>query len=141
MTTAGEFFWNHLNRTCLIRSLDSNTNATMRKTKELSREIFNPNNTIPTVEHDVGSVMLWACFAASGADVLLKIKGLNKKKDYLQFFQDNLELSDRRLGFGHSWVFQQVNDLKHTLKVVQGWLNYWQNGEGTFRQILASHCV
>ena len=37
------------------------------------REACNPKNTIPTVEHREGSIMLWGCFAAGGTGALHKI--------------------------------------------------------------------
>ena len=67
--------------------------------------------------------MLWACSAANGTGALQRVNGIMKKEDYLQILQDNLKSSARRLGLGHSWVFQQHNDPKHTSKVVMEWLN------------------
>ena len=77
-------------------------------------EAFNPKNTIPTVQHGAGSVMLWGCFAASGSAALKKVNGIIKKKDYLQI----LKSSVRRLGLGCRWVFQQDSEPKHKSKVV-----------------------
>jgi hypothetical protein len=38
-----------------------------------------PKNTIPTVKHRGGSLMLWGCFAAGGTDALHKIDANMRK--------------------------------------------------------------
>ena len=37
-------------------------------------EAFNPKNTVPTVKHGGGSIMLWGCFTASGTGSLVHEK-------------------------------------------------------------------
>ena len=41
-------------------------------------EACKPKNTILTVKHGGGSIMLWRCFAVGGTDALLKIDGIRK---------------------------------------------------------------
>ena len=66
--------------------------------------------------------MLWGCFASSGTGELKKVDGIMKKEDYLQILQDKLYTSVRKLNLSRRWVFQHDNDLKHTAKIVLGWL-------------------
>ncbi|GFT08590.1 transposable element Tc1 transposase [Trichonephila clavipes] len=75
-----------------------------------------PKHTIPTVKHGGGSVMVWGCMAMSGVGKLVFIDGIMHKMAYLNILQNNLKESADNLGLGSNFIFQQVNDPKHTVE-------------------------
>ena len=83
---------------------------------------YNRKNTIPTVKHGGGNLMLLGCFSAKGTGGLNRIKGRMNGAMYRAIFWDNLLPSVRALKMGRGWVFQHDNDPKHTAKATKEWL-------------------
>ena len=83
---------------------------------------YDPKNTISTVKHGGGNIMLWGCFSAKGTGQLHRIKGTMDGAMYHQILGENLLPSARALKMGRGWVFQHDNDPKHTAKATKEWL-------------------
>ena len=71
-------------------------------------------NTIPTVKHGGGSIMLCGCFAAGGTGALDNIVGIMRQENDVDILKQHLKTSVRKLKLGRKWVFQMDNDPKHT---------------------------
>jgi hypothetical protein len=58
-----------------------------------------PSNTIPTVKHGGGSIILWGCFSAAWTGRLVRKKGTMKGANYRQILDNLLQRANYlRLG-------------------------------------------
>ncbi|KAG2456434.1 TCB1 transposase, partial [Polypterus senegalus] len=74
-------------------------------------------NTIPTVKHGGGSIMLWGRNWETSQD-----KGKMTAAKYRDILDENLLQSALDLRLGRRFIFQQDNDPKHTAKISKEWL-------------------
>uniref|UniRef100_A0AAZ3R4E8 Transposase n=1 Tax=Oncorhynchus tshawytscha TaxID=74940 RepID=A0AAZ3R4E8_ONCTS len=93
-------------------------NSTRRVLRKKKDE-YNPKNTIPTVKHGGGNIILWGCFSAKGTGRLQRIEGRMDGAMYRKILANNL-LPPLKMGSG--WVFQHDNDPKHTARATKEWL-------------------
>ena len=95
-------------------------NLTRRVWRKRNAE-YNPKNTIPTVKHGGGNLMLWGVSQLGGQDDF-SIEGRINGAMYREILGDNLLPSVRAMKMGCGWVFQHDNDPKHTAKATKEWL-------------------
>ena len=79
-------------------------------------EAYAEKNTLPTVKHGRGSVMLWGDFASSGTGKLQRVEGKMDSIGYQEILRENVMSSVRKLKLGIHWTFQQDNDPMYTSK-------------------------
>ncbi|KAK3568060.1 hypothetical protein QTP86_029255 [Hemibagrus guttatus] len=96
-------------------------NSTCRVWRRKNAELH-PKNTIPTVKHGGGNIMLWGCFSAKGPGRLICVKERMNGAMYREILSKNLLPSARALKMKRGWVFQHDNDPKHTARATKEWL-------------------
>ncbi|KAJ4928341.1 hypothetical protein JOQ06_016133 [Pogonophryne albipinna] len=96
-------------------------NSTRRVWRRKNAELH-PKNTIPTVKHGGGNIMLRGCFSAKGPGRLIRVKERMNGAMYREILSDNLLPSARALKMKRGWVFQHDNDPKHTARAMKEWL-------------------
>ena len=68
---------------------------------EENGEACKQKNTIPTMKHGGGSIMLLGCFAAGGTGALHKIDGM-RTEHYVDILKQHLKTSARKLKLASS---------------------------------------
>ncbi len=96
-------------------------NSTCRVWRRKNAELH-PKNTIPTVKHGGGNIMLWGCFSAKGPERLICVKERMNGALNCEILSKNLLPSARALKMKRGWVFQHDNDPKHTARATKEWL-------------------
>ncbi|CAJ0930033.1 unnamed protein product [Ranitomeya imitator] len=97
-------------------------NTTCRVWRKKNTELH-PSNTIPTVKHGGGNIMLWGCFSAKGPERLIRVHERMNGSMYREILSANLLPSARALKMKRGWVFQHDNDPKHTARATKEWLH------------------
>ncbi|KAI4900492.1 hypothetical protein NFI96_003337, partial [Prochilodus magdalenae] len=96
-------------------------NTTRRVWRKVNAELH-PKNTIPTVKHGGGNIMLWGCFSAKGPERLVRVHERMNGAMYCEILGANLLPSARAMKMKRGWVFQHDNDPKHTARATKEWL-------------------
>ncbi|CAJ0952836.1 unnamed protein product [Ranitomeya imitator] len=96
-------------------------NTTCRVWRKKNTELH-PSNTIPTVKHGGGNIMLWGFFSAKGPGRLIRVHERMNGAMYREILSANLLPSARALKMKRGWVFQHDNDTKQTARATKEWL-------------------
>ncbi|KAK1805842.1 hypothetical protein P4O66_012891 [Electrophorus voltai] len=67
-------------------------------------------NTISTVKHSSGSIMLWGCFSAAGTWTLVRVEGKMNSAMYRDIFKENLVRSTLDLRLGQRDLLDEVGE-------------------------------
>ncbi|XP_057673496.1 ras-related protein Rab-40C isoform X1 [Corythoichthys intestinalis] len=102
-----------------IELFGRNTGSRVWKRKNTELHL---KNTIPTVKHGGGNIMLWGCFSAKGPGRLICVKERINGTMYREILSENLFPSAWALKMRRGWVFQHDNDPKHTARATKEWL-------------------
>uniref|UniRef100_A0AAZ3QRG6 Transposase n=1 Tax=Oncorhynchus tshawytscha TaxID=74940 RepID=A0AAZ3QRG6_ONCTS len=86
------------------------------------KDEYNTKNTIPTVKHGGGNIVLCGCFSAKETGRLHRSEGRMDGAMYREILANNLLPSVRALKMGRGWFFQHDNDQKHTARSTKEWL-------------------
>ena len=73
-------------------------------------------NTIPTVKHGGGSIMLWGCFSVAGTGRLVRVEGQMNAAMFRDILDENLLQSALDFRLGRRFIFQQP---KRTAKLTK----------------------
>lgn len=79
-------------------------------------------NTLPTVKHGGGSIMVWGCMSSKGVGTIHFIDGIMNQWVYNDILKKNIKQSAEKMGMSASYAFQQDNDPKHTAAINKHWL-------------------
>lgn len=79
---------------------------------------YNPKNTVPTMKHGGGNIILWGCYSAKRTGEVHPIEGRMGGVRFYEIFANNLIPSAGALGV--LWGFQHDNYPKHTARATKG---------------------
>lgn len=65
-------------------------------------ETYKLKNTVPTVKHSGGNIMLWEYFSSSGTGNLFKVQGNIRKDDCIRNLDESVKESARKLHLSHN---------------------------------------
>ena len=85
---------------------------------------YDPKNTIKSVKHGGGNVLVWGCIGGKGVGNLEIIDGIMDHRVYIDILKRNLRPSVTKIELTDKYYFQQDNDPKHMAHNTRMYLAY-----------------